>query len=960
VKRIVLAGVVILISFLFMYRQSIASDSTIVEFEADKVVSTEFHSLVPSADIGGNVEMCLERSELDMLKHFGVLYKVVTSGTDLIDRTLTSSLRDGLVAASYIDPVALEQTKTGLLGAKVRKYKKSGSAYVYAFSCREYIDEIGMQVTGIVDGEVSAMIYINGDYIFVPRLRDGIPRVGLFGFNHDLLSNDPILVALNKPVHELTLWASFDRDEPKYDRDCIDIWWVGNQDGETHCFGSGNVTLRAGKSGNPGYIKAWVKEDDPFADDTVYDALYIYCDEPAYGNYYGSKNITVLPGTGDQDCESDVWVYFAKCDKSGGSDPGTYPMLHRKDCQAPSAPQPSAPYDGYHTCSRRVTLSCNSVSDNSAPPCNVEYKFVIEGGSDSGWRTSRSWQTPNLSPGHTYYWRIYARDAIGNISSYSRRRFTIDSEVVHPGEPISPSNGHAYCANDDVTFRWDAGSASCPGLASSPYRIWIDDNSSFSSPWRSSWQSSRSITKTIGSSPLNFSGSHRSFYWKIETRNEDGHSEFSGTRRIDCYRVQTNRAVWSTSNNCGSGSMNMLTVEAGTHVYLILTGDNFDQCDTPGTITAHVRETDAKELDPFDISMHRVSDGCYRASWVAVWEPDGGIMHIDDDPEYKYDVSVAGEAETSGKLKVTDNTAPQVTIDRLWFDYNSNDNPKVFIRYSSIDNGVIKRARITLRYRSDPSESPITVNSPIIDICPDNDCHEVSRTDAINVNFYPDAGDSLCAWVEIWDYKGNTGTNSLCKITGGDELPVDDILAISSDGSGVDLRFSIMGYSSDYRWRLLRMSDDGDKRVIAEGTVRPYENITARDDLGGVMPGTSLVYELLVIDGMGAMTTVARNEYEYLGVDVRSTAIVSCQPNPFNPITTVVFNVDSPGYVQVQIYDLNGRMIRTLCNEVMGRGQHTVQWDGKNSRGMSVSSGVYFVRLSTSTTSDVKKVVLLE
>jgi len=68
-------------------------------------------------------------------------------------------------------------------------------------------------------------------------------------------------------------------------------------------------------------------------------------------------------------------------------------------------------------------------------------------------------------------------------------------------------------------------------------------------------------------------------------------------------------------------------------------------------------------------------------------------------------------------------------------------------------------------------------------------------------------------------------------------------------------------------------------------------------------------------------------------------------PNPFNPGTTIPFLLRSAAPVVLTVVDLSGRRVSELLHETLGRGLHVTQWDGRNSRGQDVPSGVYFYRL---------------
>jgi hypothetical protein len=84
-----------------------------------------------------------------------------------------------------------------------------------------------------------------------------------------------------------------------------------------------------------------------------------------------------------------------------------------------------------------------------------------------------------------------------------------------------------------------------------------------------------------------------------------------------------------------------------------------------------------------------------------------------------------------------------------------------------------------------------------------------------------------------------------------------------------------------------------------------------------------------------------------------------CHPNPFVGATTVLFSVPQEGRAVVRVYDVSGRLVRTLDDSLREPGPHEVRWNGRNGDGDAVASGVYFVRLEAAGHSKTRKVVLL-
>lgn len=82
-------------------------------------------------------------------------------------------------------------------------------------------------------------------------------------------------------------------------------------------------------------------------------------------------------------------------------------------------------------------------------------------------------------------------------------------------------------------------------------------------------------------------------------------------------------------------------------------------------------------------------------------------------------------------------------------------------------------------------------------------------------------------------------------------------------------------------------------------------------------------------------------------------------PNPFNPSTTIRFDLSQQADASLTIYDIQGRLVRNLADGNYPAGQHSVTWNGENNSGGSVSSGVYFYRFESGTTSEIKRMTVL-
>tara|TARA_B100000315_G_scaffold260753_1_gene324833 strand:+ start:1354 stop:6642 length:5289 start_codon:yes stop_codon:yes gene_type:complete len=89
-------------------------------------------------------------------------------------------------------------------------------------------------------------------------------------------------------------------------------------------------------------------------------------------------------------------------------------------------------------------------------------------------------------------------------------------------------------------------------------------------------------------------------------------------------------------------------------------------------------------------------------------------------------------------------------------------------------------------------------------------------------------------------------------------------------------------------------------------------------------------------------------------------ALYQNYPNPFNPVTTITYDIPEGTIVNLTIYDVMGRVVKTLVNEWNEPGRKAVMWNGIDEKGMSLTSGIYIYRINTSGFNEVKKLILLK
>ncbi len=120
-------------------------------------------------------------------------------------------------------------------------------------------------------------------------------------------------------------------------------------------------------------------------------------------------------------------------------------------------------------------------------------------------------------------------------------------------------------------------------------------------------------------------------------------------------------------------------------------------------------------------------------------------------------------------------------------------------------------------------------------------------------------------------------------------------------------------------------------------------HICAVYDMGVSEPSNSFVYNPVSNDdpGLDLSFNLAQN-----------------YPNPFNPVTQINFSIPHSEHVELGIYNLKGQKVKTLINDQVEAGSHSVIWQGTDDNGTKVSSGIYFYRLKSSKNMQIKKMIL--
>ncbi len=126
----------------------------------------------------------------------------------------------------------------------------------------------------------------------------------------------------------------------------------------------------------------------------------------------------------------------------------------------------------------------------------------------------------------------------------------------------------------------------------------------------------------------------------------------------------------------------------------------------------------------------------------------------------------------------------------------------------------------------------------------------------------------------------------------------------------------------------------------------------------GAESGNCYVYRVEIVTA-GSDDTMLLFETDAIGLPPTSLRLAQNVPNPFNPATTVSFFLPSRAGVRLDVFDVSGKFVATLVDEVRGSGSSEVSWNGTNASGENVSSGIYFYRLTAGKETISRKMILL-
>ena len=296
----------------------------------------------------------------------------------------------------------------------------------------------------------------------------------------------------------------------------------------------------------------------------------------------------------------------------------------------------------------------------------------------------------------------------------------------------------------------------------------------------------------------------------------------------------------------------------------------------------------------------------------------------------------------------TDVTAPPLADNNpsycaVWGDYNNDGLLDLYVSNYSAANRLYKNmgAGVFVDYAIDPPcDGGTGLNTAFGDYDNDGDIDLYLSDYSYGDKLFRNEGGSAWSWLHV------------------------DLVGSTSNRYGIGARITVISGSGTPQ-RIAQVREV----ITASGYMSAMNSITAEFGFGSV----GLVDTVEVRWPSGAVTTrtgVAANQaitMNEVNTAVADNAPVAGSarlhrnvPNPFNPATTISFTLPSPRTVDLRVYDIGGRLVRTLVDGESGSGGvNSVVWDGGDNDGRPVASGVYFYRIETGPYTESRKMVLI-
>ena len=350
-------------------------------------------------------------------------------------------------------------------------------------------------------------------------------------------------------------------------------------------------------------------------------------------------------------------------------------------------------------------------------------------------------------------------------------------------------------------------------------------------------------------------------------------------------------------------------------------------------------------------------------------------------------VNPSGESGSSNQIEVT--LSPIFTINPEWHDFgNVLIGQNSSIQTFTITNTgniplIVSQISLTGTNQSDFEVTATGLPWPAI---------AVNDTRTFSARFTPQSVGSKVAEIVINDNVGVVMRDSSGAEKGNDFSDTRNRTSRSSEQSRAINTVALSGVGYIYNPPTNLIADSGDAVVHLSWNAPASQNIGTligyrvyRDAIAlqanispqtltytdnAVINGTEYTYYITALyeapdgesEASNSITAIPEKDTSDSEANIISlkTELAGNYPNPFNPETTIEFTLSNSGHVRMDIFNIRGSLVRTLVNNEMNQGVQSVVWNGKDSKGQQVGSGIYFYQMKTSEYSSIKRMVLMK
>ena len=162
--------------------------------------------------------------------------------------------------------------------------------------------------------------------------------------------------------------------------------------------------------------------------------------------------------------------------------------------------------------------------------------------------------------------------------------------------------------------------------------------------------------------------------------------------------------------------------------------------------------------------------------------------------------------------------------------------------------------------------------------------------------------------------------------------------------------------------RVIMFSMQGDKIMDSSDDLSSIIDIQFQSTNDFSNGETSVSLSNLILAGVNGTAVEAPSNSHYdLNVGLPTeTSLEKNYPNPFNPSTSIPFQLKEAGYVSLKVYDMSGSLVKTLASETKDAGSYEVIWNGLNNDGQQVASGQYILQMSAPNYSNTLQMTFLK